>query len=65
MESSSRSRSLRSVAVVLLLTLLVLIGLNHLVGRAKADPSLEYHSLPSSAQGQDMTAEPGFQRQDD
>lgn len=39
MESPSRSRSLRSLALMLLSTLLVLIVLNHLVGRAEADLS--------------------------
>ncbi len=48
MESPSRSRSLRSLAVVLLLTLAVLIGLNHLVASVQAQPASDQKSLPIS-----------------
>lgn len=65
MESSSRSRSLRSVAVMLLLTLLVLIGLNHLVGRAKADISSDYHSAQPIGASQDPVLAPALRRQED
>lgn len=64
MERSLRSRSLRSVAVVLLLTLLVLVGLNLLVGRAKAGPFKTYESLPSAAQNPERFNEAASQRQD-
>lgn len=42
MESSSRSRSLRSLAAVLLITLSVLIGLNQILGGAEARPAPDY-----------------------
>ena len=59
MESSSRSRSLRSVAVMLMLTLLVLIGLNHFVGRANADISSSDNGLSPGPQSLEAVAGPG------
>lgn len=44
MQSFSRSRSLRSVATLLSLTLLILIGLNRLLEQAKADAPAGYEA---------------------